>query len=298
MSGAGNAPGRVGSSGNAPGRVGSNWTRVAVRPSHPGARDAVSAAMFGAGATGLHEEGDLLVTHLESSGEADTIERAVRSADAAATFERRDVPDVDWSVAWRDQIRSHAVGTLTVAPPWLAEGLDPARTIVIEPAMAFGTGDHPTTRGVLRLMQPLIRAGDVVADLGAGSAVLAIAAAKLGATRVAAVEMDADAISNAHENVERNGVALRVQVIEGDAAVFLPLLAPVRVVLANIISSVLLELLPMIGRSLTGDGVAILSGILDEEREKMLTAFAAGGWRVIGEDAEGAWWSVVIERSR
>ena len=70
-----------------------------------------------------------------------------------------------------------------------------------------------------------------------------------------------------------------------------------RVVLANIISSVLLELLPLIGRSLAGDGVAILSGILGEEREKMLTAFAAGGWRVMEEDAEGEWWSVAITRA-
>ena len=276
----------------------SPWTRVAVRPSHAGLRDAVAAALFGAGAQGLQEEGELLVTHLESAGEAAVVERAVHAADAGAVIETRAVPAVDWSVAWREMITAHAVGSLTVAPPWLAEGMDPARTVIVEPAMAFGTGDHPTTRGVLRLMQSVIRAGDVVADLGAGSAVLAIAAAKLGATRVAAVEMDADAISNAEENVARNGVADRVKVIEGDAALFLPLLAPVRVVLANIISSVLLELLPAIGHSLTPDGVAILSGILDEEREKMLTRFAAGGWRVIREDAEGQWWSVAIGKSR
>lgn len=276
----------------------SPWTRVAVRPSHAGLRDAVAAALFGAGAQGLQEEGELLVTHLESAGEAAVVERAVHAADAGAVIETRAVPAVDWSVAWREMITAHAVGSLTVAPPWLAEGMDPARTVIVEPAMAFGTGDHPTTRGVLRLMQSVIRAGDVVADLGAGSAVLAIAAAKLGATRVAAVEMDADAISNAEENVARNGVADRVKVIEGDAALFLPLLAPVRVVLANIISSVLLELLPAIGHSLTPDGVAILSGILDEERERMLTRFATDGWRVIQEDAEGPWWSVAIGKSR
>ena len=73
--------------------------------------------------------------------------------------------------------------------------------------MAFGTGEHATTRGVMRLMQDVIRAGDIVADLGAGSAVLAIAAAKLGAARVAAIELDPDAIGNAEENVARNGVA-------------------------------------------------------------------------------------------
>lgn len=274
------------------------WTRLAVRPSHADLRDAVSAAMFAGGAQGIHEEGDLLVTHLESATETGAIERSVQSVDAGAVIETRMIPAVDWSVAWRETIHSHAVGALTVAPPWLAAELDPAKTVIIEPAMAFGTGDHPTTRGVLRLMQSFVREGDIVADLGAGSAVLAIGAAKLGATRVTAVEMDHDAISNANENIERNGVADRVRVIEGDAAVILPLLAPVRVIFANIISGVLVELLPVFARSLTGDGVAILSGILDEEREKMLSVFAAGGWRVLSEDAEGAWWSVALEMGR
>jgi ribosomal protein L11 methyltransferase len=257
--------------------------------------------MFGAGAQGLLEEGGeggTLVTHVASAAECAAIERAVHGVDAGATIETAAIPGVDWSVAWRDSIRAHEVGALTVAPPWLAEGLDPARTVIVEPAMAFGTGDHPTTRGVLRLMQSVIRAGDIVADLGAGSAVLAIGAVKLGAARAAAVEMDPDAISNAEENVIRNGVAGRVTVIEGDAAAMLPLLAPVRVVLANIISSVLCELLPAIAHSLTPHGVAILSGILDEERGKMLSVFADGGWRVLKEDAEGQWWSVAIEPAR
>jgi ribosomal protein L11 methyltransferase len=254
--------------------------------------------MFAGGAQGIHEEGELLVTHLESATETSAIERAVHAADLGAVIEMRSIPAVDWSVAWRETIRSHVVGALTVAPPWLAAELDSARTVIIEPAMAFGTGDHPTTRGVLRLMQSFIRDGDRVADLGAGSAVLAIAAAKLGAARATAVEMDHDAISNAEENAARNGVSDRVRVLEGDAAVMLPLLAPVRVVFANIISGVLVELLPVIARSLTDDGVAILSGILDEERVRMLRVFAAGGWRVLSEDAEGAWWSVAIERGR
>jgi ribosomal protein L11 methyltransferase len=149
----------------------------------------------------------------------------------------------------------------------------------------------------MRLLQMVLREGDAVADLGAGSAVLAIAAAKLGAHSVVAVEHDPDAISNAEENVARNGVADRARVIEGDAALLLPLLAPVRVVLANIVSSVLAELLPVIRLSLTEDGVAILSGILVEEREKMSTLFAAGGWRVMHEDTEAEWWSVAIGKT-
>ncbi|MBI3568623.1 MAG: 50S ribosomal protein L11 methyltransferase [Gemmatimonadetes bacterium] len=274
------------------------WTRLAVKPSDAGHRETVSAALFAAGAQGLHEDGEWLVTHLEPGSASEPYVAAVHRADAACVYDVTSVTPMDWTATMRERIGAHTLGVLTVAPPWLAEGRDPLTTIIIEPAMAFGTGEHATTRGVVRLMQGVIRAGDTVADLGAGSAVLAIAAAKLGASRIAAIEMDPDAISNAEENVLRNHAAGRVTVIEGDAAVLLPLVAPVRVVLANIISSVLLELLPVIAASLAPGGVAILSGILAEEREKMLTAVAANGWRVLAEDAEEQWWSVVIARGR
>jgi ribosomal protein L11 methyltransferase len=272
------------------------WVRLAVRPSRVELREPLSAALFAAGSQGIHEDGDRLVTHVEPGADVDAFERAARSADPAAEVERSPVPAVDWSVTWRDRIGAHALGGLTVTPPWLADRFDPAHTIVIEPQMAFGTGEHATTRGVVRLMQGVIRAGDQVADLGAGSAVLGIAAAKLGAARVVAIELDPDAIANAEENVERNAVGDRVTVLEGDAALLLPLVAPVRVVLANIISSVLTELLPAIGRSLTADGVAILSGILLDERPAMLAVIASGGWRVMHEDTEDQWWSVSICR--
>jgi ribosomal protein L11 methyltransferase len=167
---------------------------------------------------------------------------------------------------------------------------------VIDPGMAFGTGEHETTRGALRLLSRVVRAGDVVADLGAGSAVLAIAAAKLGAARVAAIEMDPDAIGNAEANVIRNGVADRVRVIEGFAQMLLPLVAPVRVVTANIISSVVIELLPAIMSALVDDGQAVLSGILRDERDSMLAVLGESGWRVEGEDAEGEWWSTIVAR--
>jgi ribosomal protein L11 methyltransferase len=163
--------------------------------------------------------------------------------------------------------------------------------------MAFGTGEHATTRGVLRLMQgKVIRPSDFVVDIGAGSAVLSIAAAKLGARRVVAIEIDHDAIENAEQNVTANGVSECVDVVEGDAGVILPLLAPVRVVLANIISSVLIELLPLIGASLDVGGQAILSGILLEERDAMLEGLDSAGWSVQREDTEDEWWSVQIAR--
>jgi ribosomal protein L11 methyltransferase len=274
------------------------WHRVQITPSSAERGQAVAAAMFAAGAEGVHEEADRLITHLPAEQDPQAFVTLVRVADPALTVEHAALEDVDWSERWRDRITSHRLGSLTVTPPWLAADLDPATTVVIEPAMAFGTGEHPTTRGVVRLMQAAIRPGDSVADLGAGSAVLAIAAVKLGAARAFAIEMDHDSIANAEENVERNGVAARIAVLEGNAEELLPLVAPVRLILANIISSVLVELLPLIAASLVAEGQVILSGILLEERPRMLEAIASHGWEVEAEDAEEQWWSVRLHRAR
>lgn len=275
------------------------WISVRVHPnaSAPGARESCLAALFAVGAQGVHEDGVSLVTHFPPGTDLTAVHAALSEADEGVRIETAPVADIDWAEAWKARISAHELGPLTVAPPWLADGRDPAHTIVIEPGMAFGTGEHATTRGVVRLMPARLRAGDTVADLGAGSAVLAIAAAKLGAARVYAIELDGEAIPDAERNVARNGVADRVHVFEADAAALLPLVAPVHLVLANIISSVLTELLPIIGLSLADNGSAILSGILQEERDTMLQVLSAHGWTVLAEDAEDIWWSVAIAKA-
>jgi ribosomal protein L11 methyltransferase len=295
-------------------------TWIALRITPDANRDGVIAALFEAGSQGIQEDGAAVVTHFPPNTEIDAIRDAVMLADPLAGIAVTDAPDTDYS-QWRASVSVHRLGGLVIAPPWLADGLDAATTVFIDPAMAFGTGEHPTTRGVIRLMQgiglsadvvdavrdpvahtvggrragePTIRVGDTVADLGAGSAVLSIAAAKLGATRVTAIETDHDAIGNAEENVAANGVSDCVEIVEGDAGLLLPLLAPVRVILANIISSVLIPLLPVIRASLGTDGQAILSGILSEERDTMVQALDADGWTIEREDTEDVWWSVQI----
>ncbi|MEO6444804.1 MAG: 50S ribosomal protein L11 methyltransferase [Gemmatimonadaceae bacterium] len=271
-----------------------SWTSLRV---HPGdRREAVSAALFAAGAQGLHEDGATLVTHFPPEADVAAVLRAVQDAAPGVLCETSLAEPIDWSVHWRDKLHAHTLGRLTIAPIWLASAHDPARTIVIDPGMAFGTGDHPTTRGATRLLQDVVRPGLVVADLGAGSAVLSIAAAKLGASRVFAVEYDGDAISNAEDNVARNGVEDVVHVFEGDAGVLLPLVAPVDVIVANIISSVLVELLPAMHAALRPAGAAILSGILVDERDAMLEAFNRDQWRVVRDDVEDVWWSVSIAK--
>lgn len=269
------------------------WIAVRVNPGGDPSR--VTAVLFAAGSQGIQEDGDALITHFPPETETAELVRDIMDADPRARVAISLAPQLDWS-EWRASVRSHRLEKLTIAPPWLASETDPATTIVIEPAMAFGTGEHATTRGVTRLMQKLSSMPMSVADIGAGSAVLSICAAKLGAQRVVAVEIDEDAISNAEENVRANKVEDRVHVIQGDASVVLPLLAPVDLVLANIISSVLTELLPIVFDSLSAGGHAILSGILETESEAMLEEIRKGGWTVIADDREDAWWSVLIAR--
>ena len=270
------------------------WLSVRVKPgSH---RDAVVVALFSVGAQGIQEVGDQLVTLLADEGKADEVTCAVLAASPDAQIETEPTAPVDWSERWRAALHAHEIGPLTIAPPWLATNLDGGNSVIIDPGMAFGTGEHPTTRGVVRLLTTVLRPGDRVADLGAGSAILSIAAAKLGAAHSFAIELDHDAIGNAEENVARNGVADRVTVLEGDAGTLLPLVAPVDLILANIISSVLLQLLPAMSAALPPRGHAILSGILREERAEMLHALGKSGWRVEREDLEDIWWTVAVAR--
>lgn len=265
---------------------------LAVRVKPRANPEAVVAALFEAGSSGVHEDGDTFVTNLPDDAGVDLLRRRVAAIDPGAEMDVTVVSPPDFS-EWRGTVGAHTVGCVTVAPPWVDAGRE-GHVVLIEPAMAFGTGEHATTRLCLSLLQRAIRAGDTVADLGSGSAVLSIAAAKLGARSVAAIEIDPDATSNAEENVERNGVGRVVRVIEGDASVLLLLIAPVRLVIANILSSVILGMLPVIRESLTPDGEAILSGILLEEREMMRSELGRGGWRVTLEESEDEWWSAVV----
>ncbi|MGH7664418.1 MAG: 50S ribosomal protein L11 methyltransferase [Gemmatimonadaceae bacterium] len=280
-------------------------TLLAVRV-RPGVdRAAVIGALVGAGSPAVQEDGDDLVAYFPGHGDRERMRAAILAASPRADVSIEDTPDVDWSSRWKDAMRARSIGALTFAPPWLTSAAVPAerptaarrnRTISMDPGMAFGTGEHASTRGAVRLMQRVLRPGDRVADLGCGSGILAIAAARLGAGWVVAIDLDADAIPNAEANVSCNGVEETVTILQGDAFVLLPLIAPVCVVLANIISGVLTANLPVIRDALAPDGRAILAGIMLDERDEMLAVIESAGCKAADEDSEEGWWSVVIAR--
>jgi ribosomal protein L11 methyltransferase len=271
------------------------WVSLRIEAPEGATRERMIQLLMDGGAAAVQELGSALLTHLPEGAELESLCASLEGA--GAVVERTELGEVDWNARWRTRVGVQRIGRIAVAPPWMSDDIADAEIpIVIEPAMAFGTGEHETTRGVLALMQKYVVPGGLVADLGSGSGVLAIAAAKLGAGRVVAIEMDPDAIGNAIENVERNGVSSQVTVLQGDAAALLPLVAPVSLVLANIISSVIIELSPAMREALPPGGRAVISGILVTEREHLVTSLAADGWVVESELREGEWWSSVIAR--
>jgi ribosomal protein L11 methyltransferase len=279
----------------APNAASPRWVSLHIDAPECVGRDRVIGMLMDGGAGAVQELDASLLTHLQEGAALDALCAAL--AHEGATVRQTSLGEVDWSTRWVTRVGVQRIGRIAVAPPWMSADLvDAEIPILIEPAMAFGTGEHETTRGMLALMQSLVEPGALVADLGSGSGVLAIAAAKLGAARVAAIEMDPDAIGNAMENVERNGVAAQVTVLQGDAAALLPLVAPVSLVLANIISSVLIELSKIMHDALPPGGKAVISGILVSEREHLLSSLAVDGWTLESELREGEWWSSVIAR--
>ena len=204
-----------------------------------------------------------------------------------------------WATAWRRHVRPVRVGRLFVRPSWVRTAA-PARSLVIEidPGMAFGTGLHPSTRLCLRAMLravPSARDGAarVVFDVGTGSGILAIAAARLGAGRVVAVDEDPVAVGVARENVRRNGVASRVRVIRGDGLRRVARRADV--IVANIVADVIVPMLPDLRAHLEPGGVCVGSGLVVDRVADVLRAAAAAGLDHRRTLAEGEWRAVVLQ---
>lgn len=182
-----------------------------------------------------------------------------------------DVDDEDWAARSQAQLRAIVVGRLTVAPPWDASG-DRHSTIVIRPSMGFGTGHHATTRLALRALQTIPLQGRSVLDIGCGSGVLAIAAAKLGARSAAGVDIDPDAIANARENADLNDLSDRVTFEVED---FRQTNRHADVALANLTGALLEQSAGLLAQAVGPNGCLIVSGFMDVERTMVLTALEA-----------------------
>lgn len=203
-------------------------------------------------------------------------------------------PDPSWRTAWRDGARAVRVGRLLVRPPWVPADADvPAGTVEVQvdPGDAFGSGAHPTTLGCLAEVDRLVRPGDRVLDVGSGSGVLGVAALRLGAGSVAAVDTDEEALRVTAAVAAANGVGGRLSVGRGLSEVA----GPFELVLANLLVDVVEELAPAL-RDATGPlGHLVVGGVLGPQVGRVVDAVGPGPLRVVaapGQPADG--WTTVV----
>ena len=200
----------------------------------------------------------------------------------------------DWNEEWKRGIEPVTVGAFTIVPPWLDPPPGSQIVLEIEPAQAFGTGHHETTTGCLGALQELDLRDRSVLDVGTGTGVLAIAAARLGATPVVASDIDPLAVEAAVVNAERNGASIDVVLGSVDATVTGGRVFDV--VVANLDTTTLGRVAPDLAAALALGGTFIGSGVGIEREEQAVTSLAAAGLAVTARP--GGEWLVLIGRRR
>lgn len=211
----------------------------------------------------------------------------------------RVVHDADWAESWKAHFPVVRVGRrLVIRPTWRRHRAEPDDVVVaLDPGMAFGTGLHPTTRLCLAALERLADRGGLdgasVLDVGSGSGILGIAALKLGASRVLAVDTDPIAVESTTANARRNGLARRIRAREGTVPTGD---GPFDVVLANLVAGVLVPLASALCGELRPEGTLLSSGIFADREIEVTAAFEAAGLAVSGRSTEGDW--VALEARR
>jgi ribosomal protein L11 methyltransferase len=184
----------------------------------------------------------------------------------------RTIKEDDWADAWKRHYHPIRVGErILIKPAWIeVEAQVDEIVIEMDPGMAFGTGTHPTTQLCLLACEQAIRPGMSVADLGTGSGILAIAAARLGASEVAAVDVDEKAVQIAQENVSRNRVAEQVTVGKGSAAELAATGKAFDIGLANLTAKIILSLAPDgLEKIVRPGGLFFFSGVIEDQKDEV-----------------------------
>ncbi len=255
---------------------------IALRIQSPSdAEETVAATLWDLGTAGFEvrptsadPQAQEILAYFPQSADVAEVIRAVTSACPAAQIAETRVPDVDWVARFREEFVPFEVGPFLIAPEWSIPAPAGRTLLVVDPGRAFGTGTHESTRLCLLLLDRLARQGPLgrVADIGAGSAILALAAAKLGAAAVVASDLDPEAIECARAHLRLNPTSPRVQLVVGDgAAPFAP--GSADLVLANLTAPLLTAHAAPLASLATRH--LILSGLLTEDAPTVVAAFRA-----------------------
>ncbi len=223
-------------------------------------------------------------------------EIAVRLGQEAGKIGLRTVSEEDWANSWKVYFKPVKISkSLVIRPTW--EPYTPGDGEIVldlDPGMAFGTGGHITTVMCARYLEKYLKPGAAVLDVGTGTGILAMAAARLGASGVLAVDNDAVAVRTARENISQNHLAGCVQVEQNDLLSGISRKADL--ISANIIADVIIRLFLQVGDCLNEDGIFIVSGIIADRRQDVLEAAGRAGFVLIDEDTDNDWIAQVWKR--
>ena len=205
------------------------------------------------------------------------------------------VADEDWAETWKEFFHTEKIGARTVIKPTWEEYEAKAGEIVVEldPGAAFGTGQHATTSLCIRALEELVRPGMTVFDVGTGSGVLAIVAAKLGAKRVEAVDFDPVAVRVARENVRQNGAEDVVRTERSD--LLKSVAGEADLIIANIIADIIVRLFGEVKGSLAAGGTMLLSGIIEDRLADVVEAAGRHGFSVEKSEQEKGWAAIIVK---
>ena len=274
----------------------------------PEAGDAVTYAFLEAGCGGVMTQGTEILTVTGSLPVTD--ELSGKLEELMAHFDRlpefglpalvegltlRYAEDEDWANAWKQYFKPIKLGKrIVVKPSWEDYAAQGDELIIeLDPGMAFGTGAHPTTQLCLRAMELLVRPGMTVADIGTGSGILALGAARLGATKVFATDIDPLPRTIARENIAHNQLQSTIHLLEMDD--FDLLAHGCDIVVANIIANTIIELAPEIAKRIKPNGFFIASGIVEEHHDTVKDALAAVGLNLLQTLRDDIWVCLVAQ---
>jgi ribosomal protein L11 methyltransferase len=228
----------------------------------------------------------IVIAYFEETGAAEAARAQVAEGFPSARLLLEEKPQQDWSNEWKALIKSVQVGRLWVGPPWEADSAPKDKIrIVIEPKMAFGTGDHPTTSLCLGAIDAYMAShpGASVLDVGTGTGVLAIAARKLGAGRVVGTDNDPTSVELAHENASVNSTPE----LELSGKELTQIQGTFDLVVANILANTLIALAPLIAPKVKDR--LVLAGVLAPQKAEVEAAYRAQGLIPEAGAAQGEW---------
>lgn len=212
--------------------------------------------------------------------------------------------EADWRDNWKAYFSSFSIGDIFIKPTWedMPEDKADMTLVEIDPGVSFGTGKHESTQLVIRQLQKYLKAGDEVLDVGCGSGILSIVAAKLGAQHIVGTDIDADCIASSYDNFDVNHLERSLadfyvgNLIDDSTLQDKVGYEKYDVVVANILADIIIPMAPALAKMMKPGAIVITSGIIDFKEQEVADALKAAGLTIVESNAQGEWRNITARK--